>query len=435
MHSRKPGIACLTLLMASLFTVLSGTTSAQINDQGDLVVSASPASSSGDFDFLLGAHTVRHKKLRHRLANSNEWVESEGTHTMEALLGGLGNIEQHHMDTPDGQPVEGVAFRLFNPQTRLWSIYWADSRTVTLDNPVVGSFQGGIGKFFGKDSFNGKPIWVQFVWDARDPAHPVWSQAFSADKGKSWEWNWYMYFSRSDSTTVGVLELRDYLINHGQRDRFVDYFEANLIAPQQSLGGNVLGRYRVKNNEDNFFWMRGFESMKSRSAFLPAFYYGDFWKQHKKIPNGLLANNDNVYLLRPLVLIKDSLVPANSVNSASLNPGKGIAVIDFYISNTKLDKLLKLFANEYLPLWGECGINRYTLWVSEMEKNDFTILPVFQDKNLLVVISFFQNELDYSEKMGLLRSKQNERLAADLLDAVTIKNTIILYSIENHRSF
>ena len=339
--------------MAFLFTALSGTTSAQINDNGDLVISASPASSSGDFDFLLGAHRVHHNKLRHRLANSNEWVESEGTHTMQTLLGGSGNIEQHHM--------------------------------VALD--------------------------------------------------ESWEWNWYMYFSKSDSATVGVLELRDYLINQGQRDRFIDYFEANLIAPQWSLGGYVLGRYRVKNNEDNFFWMRGFESMKSRSAFLPAFYHGDFWKQHKKIPNGLLANNDNVYLLRPLMLIKDSLVPANSVSSASLNPGKGIAVIDFYISNTKLDKLLKLFANEYLPLWGDCGINRYTLWVSEMEKNDFPILPVFQDKNLLVVISFFQNELDYSEKMGLLKSKQNARLTADLLDAVTTKNTIILYPIENCQSF
>jgi hypothetical protein len=234
---------------------------------------------------------------------------------------------------------------------------------------------------------------------------------------------------------VGVLELRDYLINHGQRERFIDYFEANLIAPQRSLGAYVLGSYRVKNNEDNFFWMRGFESMKSRSAFLPAFYYGDFWKQHKKIPNDLLANNDNVYLLRPLMLIKDSLVAVNFVNSASLNPGKGIAVIDFYISNTKLDKLLKLFANEYLSLWGECGINRYTLWVSEMEKNDFPILPVFQDKNLLVVISFFQNELDFSEKMGLLKSKQNERFTADLLDAVTIKNTIILYPVENYPSF
>lgn len=31
---------------------------------------------------------------------------------------------------------------------------------------------------------------VVFRWDFRDKSHPVWSRAFSADKGKSWEWNW-----------------------------------------------------------------------------------------------------------------------------------------------------------------------------------------------------------------------------------------------------
>ncbi len=233
-----------------------------------------------------------------------------------------------------------------------------------------------------------------------------------------------------DSAAVGVLELRDYLINHGGRQKFIDYFEANFISSQWRLGGYVLGRYRVRDHEDNFFWMRGFESMKTRSSFLPAFYYGDFWKEHKKIPNGLLANNDNVYLLRPLAWQIDSLVPVKSIRSAALNPGSGIAVVDFYISNTKLDKLSKLLAKEWLPLWAECGINRYTLWVSEMQNNDFPILPVFQDKNLLVVISFYQDELDYAEKMGMLKAKQNQELTAGLVDDITIKNTLILYPTE-----
>ena len=87
--------------------------------------------------------------------------------------------------------------RLFNPKTRLWSIYWADSNTGVLDPPVIGSFENDIGYFFTKDIFNGKNIIMAFRWDARDKNNPVWSQAYSEDNGKTWEWNWYMYMSKA----------------------------------------------------------------------------------------------------------------------------------------------------------------------------------------------------------------------------------------------
>ena len=45
--------------------------------------------------------------------------------------------------------------------------------------------------FFAKDTFNGKNIIMVFRWDVRDKDHPIWSQAFSPDNGKTWEWNWY----------------------------------------------------------------------------------------------------------------------------------------------------------------------------------------------------------------------------------------------------
>jgi hypothetical protein len=35
-----------------------------------------------------------------------------------------------------------------------------------------------------------------FRWDKRDPEHPIWSQAFSPDNGKTWEWNWYNVSNR-----------------------------------------------------------------------------------------------------------------------------------------------------------------------------------------------------------------------------------------------
>lgn len=197
-----------------------------------------------------------------------------------------------------------------------------------------------------------------------------------------------------DSTIpIGVIELRNYVIKHGLRDSFISYFEENLIQPQEELKGYLPGRYRVKGAEDNFCWIRGFKDMKERSTFLPAFYYGHLWKQHKAMANSMLANNDNVYLLHPLSLRDDSLMPVKSINNSLLLPYRGIAVIEYYTANTKLDQLLKLFAKEYLPLVRECGVQNFTVWTSVLEENDFPGLPVFQDKNLLVKITFYENEL------------------------------------------
>ena len=96
----------------------------------------------------------------------------------------------------DGRPFEGMSLRLFNRETQLWSIYWASSDTVVLDVPQVGSFENKVGSFFARDTYEQKDVIVQFRWDASSPNSPVWSQAFSPDSGKSWEWNWYMTFQR-----------------------------------------------------------------------------------------------------------------------------------------------------------------------------------------------------------------------------------------------
>jgi len=105
-------------------------------------------------------------------------------------------------------------------------------------------------------------------------------------------------------------------------------------------------------------------------------------------------------------------------------------VVEFFIANTKLDQLLKLFATKYLPLLKECGISDCSLWKSVLEENDFPRLPVFQDKNLLVTITFYKNELDYVETMKKIDSKITDDLKASLQDVITIKNTMILYPSE-----
>lgn len=164
---------------------------------GELLITAALSSTSNDFDFLQGSWTIQNRKLKSRLSNNNEWQEFTATGTMYKVLLGLGNIDDF-VTAFDGKPFEGMTVRLFNPQTKLWSLYWADSTKGILDKPVVGSFDHGIGYFYNTDVFNGQDILVVFQWDKTDPDKPVWSQAFSTDKGKTWEWNWYMNFSRKE---------------------------------------------------------------------------------------------------------------------------------------------------------------------------------------------------------------------------------------------
>jgi hypothetical protein len=168
---------------------------AKINALGALEITASENSSQNDFDFFVGKWQILNRKLKTRLDNCNEWIEFDATHDMHKILLGLGNTD-NYLATFDGKPFEGRSLRLFNPATRLWSIYWADSNTGVLDPPVVGSFDHNIGTFYTKDTFKGKEIIVAFEWNKTEPNKPVWRQAFSQDNGATFEWNWYMYMTK-----------------------------------------------------------------------------------------------------------------------------------------------------------------------------------------------------------------------------------------------
>jgi hypothetical protein len=165
------------------------------DDNDNLIIAATSTSSKNDFDFFEGKWNLHNKKLKSRLVGCNEWIAFESTQEMYKVLNGAGNID-NFIATFDGELFEGMTVRLFNPNTKLWSIYWADSKEGKLDPPVVGSFENKVGHFFTKDSFNNKDIVVVFRWDVRIENNPVWSQAFSDDKGKTWEWNWYMFMSK-----------------------------------------------------------------------------------------------------------------------------------------------------------------------------------------------------------------------------------------------
>jgi hypothetical protein len=157
------------------------------------------------FDFLAGTWQVRHRKLADMAdPDCDRWVEFDGVHWLRQTLGGLGNVDNMTVEPmPDGSRYEGMSLRLFDPETRLWSIWWASTRDPgRLDPPVSGRWDGTHGEFRGTDSVAGKPIEVRFHWDVFDADTAQWEQAFSFDGGVTWVHNWRMSFTRGSGAAA-----------------------------------------------------------------------------------------------------------------------------------------------------------------------------------------------------------------------------------------
>lgn len=179
---------------------------------------------------------------------------------------------------------------------------------------------------------------------------------------------------------INVIELRNYLIKPGLRDRFIEYFERHFVESQNALSGFVPGTFRIESDSERFFWIRGFSGMNSRSRFLPEFYGGDVWKEFGAKANEMMLEWHQVHLLKPLEKIK----------AKDFFMGKKLMAIDFYFAKDgKLAELIDLFQTN--------NQSSGTIFlVSESAENDFPQLPVIQDENLLAAITSYENEDEYS---------------------------------------
>jgi hypothetical protein len=142
-----------------------------------------------DFDFELGTWKIHLKRLVHPLTASNTWVESDGTTFTGKVWNGRAQLEQFETEGPAGH-VEGLTLRLYHPESHQWYLYWANSRDGILAEPTVGEFKNGRGEFYDQEPYNGRMIFVRYVWSNITATSAHFEQSFSDDGGKTWEVNW-----------------------------------------------------------------------------------------------------------------------------------------------------------------------------------------------------------------------------------------------------
>ena len=154
-------------------------------------------STAHDFDFFHGDWVVRHRRRTDFLDPDSDWEEFAGFSRCWSLFDGAANVDE--IDMPH-LGSKGLTLRLFDRETRQWSLNWSSSRSGRLFPPVVGHFDGDRGEFHGDDTYDGKGVRARFVWSGVSPAAARWEQAFSLDGGETWLTNWVMEFTRPSGT-------------------------------------------------------------------------------------------------------------------------------------------------------------------------------------------------------------------------------------------
>lgn len=142
-----------------------------------------------DFDFEIGAWKTHLRRLARPLTGSTTWVEYDGTTVVRKVLDGRANLVELKLDGPAGR-LEGLSLRLYNLQSRQWSLNFANVSDGTLSTPTIGEFKDGRGEFYDQETYNGRAILVRFVITKITEDSYRFEQAFSDDGGKTWEVNW-----------------------------------------------------------------------------------------------------------------------------------------------------------------------------------------------------------------------------------------------------
>jgi hypothetical protein len=142
-----------------------------------------------DFDFEIGTWRTHVSRLLQPLSGSTAWAQYDGTTVVTKVWNGRANLVELEVDGPKGH-LELLSLRLYNPESRQWSLNVASSRGGTLGVPTVGEFKQGRGEFFDQETFAGRAILVRFVIGPITANSCHFEQAFSGDGGRTWEVNW-----------------------------------------------------------------------------------------------------------------------------------------------------------------------------------------------------------------------------------------------------
>jgi hypothetical protein len=190
-----------------------------------------------------------------------------------------------------------------------------------------------------------------------------------------------------------VIELRRYNVKSGERQHFVQYFEAYFPEALEQLGSIVFGQFCDRSAESHFTWLRGFKDISARPVVNAAFYYGPVWREHRAVVNGLFPDApDNVLLLRPLtpehaVTVLPAVDPVKEPGGA-----KGVVVAQIFALKKDSEAAFAGRAAAIFDGYLETGIREAGELATLDAANNFPQLPIREDGPFFVWLGIARDE-------------------------------------------
>lgn len=150
-----------------------------------------PPGRPGEFDFLTGEWHIHNRRPK----TEGGFDEFPGEATVTRLLDGAASIEELRIPA---KGFAGLGLRCFDPKARLWRDIWMNAKDGIVEGPgMPGHFVDGAGIFEADDKEGETPIKVRGIWDQITPRSCRWRQGVSRDGGVTWEFNWWMDWTRA----------------------------------------------------------------------------------------------------------------------------------------------------------------------------------------------------------------------------------------------
>ncbi|HEV7180226.1 MAG TPA: hypothetical protein VGN11_10145, partial [Candidatus Baltobacteraceae bacterium] len=186
-------------------------------------------------------------------------------------------------------------------------------------------------------------------------------------------------------------------------DVLIELFDREFIEPQETLGMSVLGQFRVLDDPNRFFWLRGFADMPSRAQGLSAFYGGPIWKAHRDTANATMIDSDNVLLLRPARPQSGfEMRGAGRPQSGGAPSKKLFLATIYYFDAAAGDAFVDFFERVMKPELTENGASVLGYFVTENSPNNFPPLPVRENEHVFFSLVSFPDSQAYERHLAAL---------------------------------
>jgi hypothetical protein len=189
-----------------------------------------------------------------------------------------------------------------------------------------------------------------------------------------------------------VIEFRRYTIKEGQRKAFTQYFDTFFPEAFQQLGTIVSASMLERKNQSGFIWIRGFHTLDDRAILNGNFYFSSVWNEHRSTMTDLIADADNVMLLRPLrpeteVPVFGAVDPVKEPNGA-----QGVVVVQvFSIKSGRVEDFVKE-AETVFASFRNTGAREAGVLTTLDVKNNFPALSFRTDGPFLLWIGLLKDD-------------------------------------------